>query len=178
MSSLYAYVDESVRPGKYLMCVVLVEPQSAGQLRSQVQALLLARQRRLHFQRESRQRRKQLLAVLVDLEVTVAVFTCRHELGRAERGARAACLAAIVEHLQALDRDVTLYIERREGRDVDDHRVMDRARQQSAVLTYHHIAPSDDPLIWLPDCFAWPVGAGGDWLARVRPALDVIREVG
>lgn len=73
---------------------------------------------------------------------------------------------------------MTLYIERREGRDGDDHRVVNRSRRPSPALDYQHILPNDDPLIWLPDCFAWPVGAGGDWLARVRPAIDVMREVG
>ncbi len=178
MTGIQAYVDESLRAGRYLMCLVLVEPRDAGRLRASLQGLLLPRQRRLHFQRESRQRRRQILAAIIDLDVTVAVFTCRHRPGRSERPARDACLAAIVEHLQSLDRDVTLYIERREGRDGDDHRVVNRSRRPSPVLDYQHILPNDDPLVWLPDCFAWPVGAGGDWLARVRPAIDVIREVG
>jgi hypothetical protein len=178
VSTLDAYVDESVRSGKYLMCVVLVEPRHAGGLRVVLQDLLLARQRRLHFQRESRQRRRQILDTIIDLDVSVAVFTCRRDHGRSERAARAACLAAIVKHLQSLDREVTMYIERREGRDTDDHRVVNRSRRSSPALSYQHIRPGDDPLIWLPDCFAWPVGAGGAWLAQVRPAIAVMREVG
>lgn len=178
MTAIDAYVDESVRPGRYLMCAVLVEPAHAGRLRAALQDLLLARQRRLHFQRESRQRRHQILGAIVDLDVTVAVFSCRRDHGRSERAARAACLAAIVEHLQSLDREVTMYIERREGRDTDDHRVVNRSRRSSPALSYQHIRPGDDPLIWLPDCFAWPVGAGGTWLAQVRPAISVMREVG
>jgi hypothetical protein len=55
---------------------------------------------------------------------------------------------------------------------------MDRARRRQDVLTYQHLLPSTDPLLWLPDCFVWPVGAGGDWLRRVRPAVEVVREIG
>jgi hypothetical protein len=174
---LYAYADESVRAGRYLMCVVTVEPESVGAVRRRTKDLLLPGQRRLHFQKESVRRRKQLLGELVTLDVSVAVFYQRHRAGQPERRVRADCLTAIVEHLQGLDRDVVLFIERREGRDSEDHRTMDRGRHPESVLTYQHLVPSADPLLWLPDCFVWPVGAGGDWLRRVRPAIEIIREV-
>jgi hypothetical protein len=175
---VYAYADESIRPGRYLMSVVVVEADAVGALRRRTRSLLLPGQRRLHFQKESARRRKELLGELVTFDVTVAVFSCRLQRGQSEPRARAACLAAIVEHLQGLDREVVLYIERREGRDDEDHRTMDRARRRQDVLTYQHLLPSTDPLLWLPDCFVWPVGAGGDWLRRVRPAVEVVREIG
>lgn len=178
MNALYAYVDESVRPGRYLMAVVLVEPVDAGPMRARLQRLLLPQQRRLHFQRESRTRRKQLLKQLALLDVDVVVFSCRHEHGRSERPSRAACLAAIVKYVQSLDRDVTLFIERREGRDVDDHRVVNRTRRRTPSLDYHHILPTDDPLVWLPDCFAWAVGAGGEWFKMVATRVGRPRAVG
>ena len=177
MSALYGYVDESVRPGRYLMAVVLVEPNTAGPTRATLQRLLLPRQRRLHFQRESRTRRKQLLKQLALLDVEAVVFACRHEHGRSERPARAVCLAAIVEYVQSLDREVTLFIERREGRDGDDHRVVNRTRRRTPSLDYHHILPSDDPLVWLPDCFAWAAGAGGEWLTIVATRVGRPRSV-
>lgn len=128
MTGLSAYVDESVRPGRYLMCVVLVEPSNAGHLRSVLQGLLLPRQRRLHFQKESRARRRRLISARLDLDVHVAVFSCRQEIRRSERDAREICLTAIIEHVQAFERDLTMYVERREGRDGEDRRVLDRAR--------------------------------------------------
>jgi len=179
MSGLvHAYADESVRPGKYLMCVVTIEADAVGPVRRQTRSLLLPGQRRLHFQKESQRRRKQLLGELVNFDVSVAVFYRRHQAGHPERRVRADCLTAIVEYLRDLERDVVLYIERREGRDDEDHRTMDQARRRKDVLTYQHLLPSTDPLLWLPDCFVWPVGAGGDWLRRVKPAIDVIRDVG
>jgi hypothetical protein len=175
---VYAYADESIRPGRYLMSVVVVEADAAGALRRRTRSLLRPGQRRLHFQKESSLRRKELLGELVTFDVSVAVFSCRLQRGQSEPRSRAACLSVIVEHLQGLDREVVLYIERREGRGDEDHRTMDRARRRQDVLTYQHLLPSTDPLLWLPDCLVWPVGAGGDWLRRVRPAVEVIREIG
>ena len=175
---LYAYADESIRPGKYLMSVVVVEAAAAGALRRRTRSLLLSGQRRLHFQKESSRRRRELIGELVTFDVSVAVFSCRLQRGRSEPQARAVCLTAIVDHLQSLDRDVVLYIERRLGRDDEDHRTMDRARRRGDVLTYQHLLPSTDPLLWLPDCFVWTAGAGGDWLRRATPAIEVIRVVG
>ena len=40
-----------------------------------------------------------------------------------------------------------------------------------SMVDIEHLAPDEDPLLWLPDCFAWPVGAGGDWRRRVEPIL-------
>lgn len=178
MSVLFAYVDASVRPGRYLMAVVLVEPAAAGATRAKLKRMLLPRQRRLHFQRESRQRRKQILLRVSQLEVEAVIFTCRHVLGRSERSSRDACLTAIVELLQSLDREVTLFIERREGRDGDDHRVVNRTRRHEPALDYHHILPRDDPLVWLPDCFAWAAGAGGEWLGLVQPRVRNVHAIG
>ncbi len=178
MTPLHAFVDESARPGRYLMCAVLVEGDRAGALRRQMRSLLLPGQRRLHFQKESQRRRRELLSQLSEIDATVVVFDRRRRAGESEPVARARCLTAIVEHLQDLDRDVSLFIERREGRDIHDHRTMDRARRPGDVLTYQHLEPAADPLLWLPDCYVWAVGAGGDWLRRVRPAIASIVEVG
>lgn len=86
-------------------------------------------------------------------------------------------LSAIIEQLQSLERDVHVFIERREGRDGEDHRTMNSARRGGNVLSYQHLEPATDPLLWLPDCYVWPVGAGGDWLRRVRPAITAMVEV-
>ena len=67
-----------------------------------------------------------------------------------------------------------LYIERRDGLDDDDRDVVRRARHGEPPLSFEHLTPDQDPLLWLPDCLAWPVGAGGDWRRRVEPLLAVV----
>ncbi len=92
MSDLvYAYADESILPGRYLMSVVVVEADAAGALRRRTRSLLLSGQRRLQFQKESARRRKELVGELVTFDLTVAVFSCRLQRGQSEPRARAAC---------------------------------------------------------------------------------------
>ena len=88
MTDLLAYVDESARPGRYLMCSVLVDPSRAGTLRRHVKRLLLPGQSRLHFSKEGARHRRQIASALVELEVDASIFVCRSELGRTEADMR------------------------------------------------------------------------------------------
>jgi hypothetical protein len=177
VSSLYAYVDESVRPGRYVMCSLVVEPGQLGPLRRLTRDLLLPGQRRLHFHNESDRRQRDLATQLCAFEVDVSVFVCRSAHGRSEPEQRACCLRAIVEDLQDRDEAVTLFLETRHEQDADDHGVIRSARRPEPVLTYQHLEAAEDPLLWLPDAYAWLVGAGAAWRRRIEPAIRTIREV-
>ena len=174
MTEQFAFVDESLRPGRYLLGCVVVESEHAGELRRAVRHLLLPGQRKLHFKTESARRRRELLVAFGALDVTATVYVCRTKLGRNQEMARAECLARVVHDLQQLNQSVQLFIERRDGLDDVDRVVLRRARRPEPMLSFEHLKPDQDPLLWLPDCFAWPVGAGGDWRRRVRPLLDGI----
>ena len=91
--------------------------------------------------------------------------------------ARAACLAHVIVELQSSGEHVHLYVERRHGLDNDDRVVVRRTRQAEPPLSFEHASPDEDPLLWLPDCFAWPVGASGDWRRRVEPLLAGVMEL-
>lgn len=175
--SVYAYVDESVRPGRYLLCSVVVEHDRAGELRRSVRHLLLSGQSKLHFKKESARRRRELLVAFSALDVEATVYVCRMKQGRDQEQARAACLTQAVVDLQQSQRAAQLFIESRDALDGDDRDVVRRARAPQPLLSFEHLLPDHDPLLWLPDCFAWPVGAGGDWLRRVRPLLTGVVEL-
>lgn len=68
---LYAYVDESQRSGRYLLCAVVVDAGSVGLLRRRVRKLLLPGQRRLHFNNEGNRRRRSIASAIVTLDVDV-----------------------------------------------------------------------------------------------------------
>lgn len=127
---LYAYVDESQRSGRYLLCAVVVDAGSVGLLRRRVRKLLLPGQRRLHFNNEGNRRRRSIASAIVTLDV-----------------------------------------------DVDDRPVIDAVRAGDPPLTYEHVDGVYEPLLWLPDAYAWLVGAGGDWRRRVLPAIDQIVDI-
>jgi len=60
----------------------------------------------------------------------------------------------------------------------EDHGVIFRARRPLPPLTYQHVDVDHESLLWLPDSFAWLVGARGDWLRRVEPAITRRVDVG
>ena len=171
MIARYAYVDESVRRGRYLLAVVVVEPERAGQLRRQLRHLLLPGQRKLHFKKESPRRRRELLVTLTAMNLDVTVYECQSRLGRDQEDARELCLGRAIHRLQECTAAVSVLIESRDALDRLDAVTIMRVRRENPPLSFEHLPPAEDPLLWLPDSFAWPVGAGGDWLRRVQPAL-------
>lgn len=172
---LYAYVDESQRSGRYLLCVVVVEAAEAGRLRRSLRGLLLPGQRRLHFKKESPRRRKMLIDSLVRLAVDATVCQCRLTPGRRAEQARRMCFTSAVRDLQDRGVDSCMFIESRGSLDRIDNETIVAAPRARPSVSFGHLMPNEDPLLWLPDCFAWPVGAGGDWLRRMRGASTVRR---
>lgn len=177
MAVVNAYVDESARRGRYLMCSVVVDPTAAGPLRRRIRGLLLPGQRRLHFSKEGVRRRRQLADVLVNLDLDVTVVMCRAVEGRREVDARARCVTGIVRHLQRNGDVVSLVLESRHHQDIDDLPVIAAARTRTPALNYQHVDGNHDPLLWLPDSFAWLYGAGGDWKRRASQAINHVVDV-
>jgi len=136
MSMLYAFADESLRPGRCLMGVVLVDPEQAGPLRRKTSHLRLPGQERLRFQAESRERRQHLLEAIVGFDLNVVVFDRRTRPDESDADARSRCLTAMVQHLQTLDRDVHLFLKRRGGADEADRETIETARAQGALVSY------------------------------------------
>jgi hypothetical protein len=73
-----------------------------------------------------------------------------------------------------------------------DRIVLDRSSsQEKDLITYqkssrkfptlpenlHHIASRQEPLLWLPDIFAWSYGAGGIWRERIDEKISFIKRV-
>lgn len=83
-------------------------------------------------------------------------------------------MARLIADLQATGKPTTAYIERREGADGRDRATIIRVRRRRPPLEFHHLRPPDDPLLGLPDCIAWAVGAGGEWQRALESQVDVI----
>lgn len=134
MTQRLAFVDESLRPGRYLLACVVVPFADAGELRRSVNGLLMSGERRLHLQRESKRRRRQILEDIAGLDLDAAVYVAGHRDGRSAEGA------------------VTqLFIERREGADHRDRATIIARRARTPLINFEHLDPHADPLLWLPD---------------------------
>jgi len=145
------YLDESVRSGRYLLAAAEMDAHGASHVRRALGDLVLSGQRRLHFKSESPARRRMILDVVVELPVSATVSTCRN------LGEVASCrllLASLTRLIQSDGRDSTLFIEGADGSVALDQAVITSARRREPVLTWHHLAPHEDPALWVSDAIA------------------------
>lgn len=174
MTERFAFVDESLRPGRYLLGCVIVEASVAGPMRRQVRKLLLPNERRLHIRKSDRPQRLRILGTIAEWDFDARVYECRHRESVGAEEARQLAVERIVTDLQQAGADTTMYIERREGADEHDRSTIIRVRQRQPPLDFHHLRPTEDPLLWLPDCIAWAIGAGGEWSRALGDGVSVI----
>ena len=168
---MHAFVDESERPGRYLMCAVLVAPAHLTMVRRALTALCKPGQRRLHLNKERDPRRRLILDRIAALPIRANLYA---QPGPATQ-ARATCLRAITADLVRL-RATRLVIEPVDGYDYRDRGdVIDELRRLGRLhdVVYEHVAAPLEPMLWAADAIAWGFGAGGDWRRRVRGLVDI-----
>jgi hypothetical protein len=147
----------------------------AGDVNAQRRAmagLLMPRQRRIHFQKESRARQRQILGVIGGFELSVRFY----QADRTDAASREACLSAIVK--EAAGTAERLVIERDESTLGFDGQVLYAAvRRYGCVETLHYelMAPHLDPLLWIPDAVVWAWVKGGAWRQLVAPYCSITR---
>jgi hypothetical protein len=166
------FVDESVR-NDYVLCAVRVDPRDLRDARSFVRSLRLGGERRIHFSKESNQRRRELLARLCDHGFDVSLYRAPAH----DPLARARLLTMLVEdHGGDLHR---LVLESRGAGDVADQRHLIDLRRSGLLpdtATYEHLRPHEEPMLWVADAIAWSYGATGDWKRRIEAMLTAVRQ--
>lgn len=80
-----------------------------------------------------------------------------------------------------LRKPLHLVIERREiSQDAGEKSQISEAKRLGlapARLTYAHLGPNEEPLLWIADAVAWAYGAGGNWRQRTRELVEQVKEV-
>ena len=174
--TVQAFVDESRRGRSYLVCAVVLETEDLARSRVSLRRMLLSGQRRLHFATESDRRRKSILAEMAELPVRVWIYVSREK----EPLARKRSIAALLQDLDAVDGE-RLVIERREfSQDAREQAQIAEAKrlgQAPASLTYAHLGPTEEPLLWIADAVAWAYGAGDNWRRRTRDLVEQVKDV-
>lgn len=74
---MHVYVDESERPGAYIMCAIYVQPAQLNDARKTMKKLRKPGQRRIHMVKERGPRRKELLTALPKLGVQARIYQTR-----------------------------------------------------------------------------------------------------
>ncbi|MFI6215696.1 MULTISPECIES: hypothetical protein [Nocardia] len=171
----HAFVDESIRRDRYLLCAVLIPVAELAAARALARSFCLPGHRRWHFWHESAQRQRKILGSLRRIRgMQIWVIEGR---GR-EVPTRHECLTALVIDLLDLGAG-RLVIESRESQDARDRRTVASALgKRSGELPYVHLPPHSEPALWWPDAVAWSFGAGGSWKSAVAPFIDINKDVG
>lgn len=152
------FVDESKAKGLLVAAAVCVSGD-VNEYRKRMRGLLLAGERRVHFKKESDPRRRKIVATIAEMDLNVRLY------GRTTDDAdgRRTCLEAVVR--DAAPTAERLVIERDESTLTFDRRVLfDATRRHGCVstLTYELLAPSGDPMLWIPDAVAWCFNRSGN----------------
>jgi hypothetical protein len=168
-----AFLDESRRGPTYLVAVVIALPRDLDRVRVALRSKVKPGQRRLHFPKERDPRRKEIIALLHALDIRARIFTCEHSN---DRQARHACLTAAGRHLINISA-ARLVIESCGHQDADDRHTMALVKRKIFELTYEHLRPYEDPMLWASDAIGWCYGAGGEWRRRVTGLLEKVHQV-
>ena len=162
----HAFIDESTRVRRYLICATTVSAADVGGARAALRSLLPRGQRRIHFATESDQRRRSLLRSMSTIDVGTTIYVADH---RDQVRARRVLVATAVTqlHRSGVSR---LVLESRESQDQRDRAVIYQALgpDPAPPLEYTHATAAAEPLLWIPDAVAWAWGRGGDWRKRVE----------
>ncbi len=173
------FVDES-RRRSYLLVSCALESSHLERTRTLLRSLRMRGERRLHFQAERDSRRREVLATLVSARLRTRVYTGR---GRPE-DVRGACLTQLVADARKLGCRRLVIESRGPHMDRLDRRTVARAAEALAPsppradFTYEHMAPHEEPALWISDAVAWCYGAGGTWQTRVMSLVESVTDVG
>lgn len=154
-------VDE-VKAKRFVLFAVSLELADKSLVSDTLLSLRLRGQTRVHFVDESDRRRKQILAEVSKLPVRVHFFVCSTQTGSR---AREASLKKLIEHLPR-DQRLEILIEQDENYIGRDRSVLQRelfAAKRLEQVSYRHVGARQEPLVWIPDMYAWVVNRGGSW---------------
>jgi hypothetical protein len=171
----HVFVDETKEHG-YLVTAAAVLTGDLAAARRVIRGLIMPRQRRIHFTKESDARRKQILDALGELALEVTIYDGS---AHPRRRQREACLHSMVADLAAIDARL-LVIERDESVEELDRKLLYRRVRElgcADTLVYRHQRTHEEPLLVIPDAIAWCWYRGGHWRTRISPMVTAVRKV-
>jgi hypothetical protein len=170
---IHSFVDESKTPF-FLFAAILVPSAHVANLRQLASALVLPRQRRIHFNNERDSRRSQLMAQFIELPIQAVIYQASDRVN--EKTARDRCLTALIS--DHLSRGVLrLVLEREESRLASDRLIIksEAALAGACTFVFEHLRAHEDALLAIPDAVAWCWARGGHWRVKAKQmVVDVI----
>lgn len=154
-------VDE-VKSKRFILCAVTCDISKRNLIYQTLSDLRLPGQTRIHFVDESDRRRKQILGAISKLPIKVQFFVAPDQ---SDAVARERALGELIMCLPNRG-NVEILIEQDENFIRRDRAVIQRGLFQIGRLdqvAYRHVLARQEPLVWLPDVYAWVANRGGSW---------------
>ena len=164
-----AFVDESIRGQRYLLCCTLVQAQNIPTVRRQIESMRTKR-RRIHFNSSSVAIKKDFINLLFNLPIKSLVLVGNVDHRTHWFEARRKVLGELIIELQQLGVERVI-IESR-GDDSDDVRTILSTRTKQSRLYFEHRLAKNEPVLWIPDAIAWCYGAGGFWASKIESLVE------
>lgn len=160
-------MDESKRQSKYFICAATVTAADCNDMRKQVRALRPKGSEIIHMSKIGDQDRSRVLSGVARLDVESRLYVAR--MGSTpEREVRDALLDLAAAELDTMGVR-NLKIESC-GQDREDGKVLTR---KDLNLRYSFASSKDDPLLWLPDVYAWAWGRSRSMRRKVEHRISV-----
>jgi hypothetical protein len=166
----HVFVDETKAKG-FVLVAAVVPPASLASLRSQVNALRLKGQQRLHFASESNRRRNMIARSLIATGVQAYVYDATSF--RDGKDAHDAAISQLTDDVVAMGA-TRLVLERDESVERNDRLVI-RSRllkvDPGNPLRYEHLRAAQESLLAIPDAIAWCWARDNKWRKCVEPLI-------
>jgi hypothetical protein len=173
--SKHIYIDESVRIN-YIVPLVIVETEKIKEIRKSLRQFVKNNHKNIHMFKANKAFKNRILKEVMsyDLEIVIIEdlnFRFRKSLSRQ------ICLRSGFEYISKFDIN-RIVLDRSNSQEKDLITYQKSSRKFPTLPeNLHHIASRQEPLLWLPDIFAWSYGAGGIWRERIDEKISFIKRV-
>lgn len=157
----YLLVDES-KSKNYILCVVEIDSSFAAEARKLVRSVRKKGQSTVHFVKESKSRKREILGVYKQIDLKCINYIAR---GKSETVSRNICMKALIEDLNSRIQYCLIFDhdENYVSRDKVLLRDLLGSRGLAKNVSYSHREPSSENLLWVPDALGWVVSKGSEW---------------
>jgi hypothetical protein len=169
------YIDESVRKN-YVIPLVIVETEKINKIRKSLSYFVKRNHRNIHMFKANKAFKTRILKEVMSYDLQIIIiedlnFRYRKYLSRQ------ICLRSAFEFAAEMDVD-RIVLDRSSSQEKDLITYQKSSRKfPSLPENLHHIASRQEPLLWLPDIFAWSYGAGGIWRQSIDEKISFIKRV-
>ncbi len=167
--------DESIRKN-YIFAFIIIKNWNIKIVRKSLSDYALRYRSKIHMFNATTGLRKQLLKEVMSYELEIVIiedlnFRFRKSLSRQ------ICLRSGFEYISKFDID-RIVLDRSNSQEKDLITYQKSSRKFPTLpKNLHHIASRQEPLLWLPDIFAWSYGARGIWRQSIDEKISFIKRV-